>query len=90
MPVASPNWAAIVDETVAVPVSRTLGLISKTWLMISSTAMVSPKARPRLSMVPPMMPPLPNGRTTSRIMPHLVEPSANAASFSPGGVWLKT
>ena len=46
--------------------------------------MVSPSARPRPSIVPPMMPPRPNGRTTVRIMPQRVAPSASAASFSPG------
>ncbi len=37
-----------------------------------------------------MMPPRPKGRTTERIIPHLVAPSASAASFSPCGVWEKT
>ena len=37
-----------------------------------------------------MMPPLPNGSTTVRIMPHLVPPSASAPSFSPGGACEKT
>ena len=36
-------------------------------------------------MVPPMMPPLPNGRTTDRIIPQRVEPSASAPSRSPTG-----
>ena len=52
--------------------------------------MVSPRARPRPSIVPPMMPPRPKGSTTVRIIPHVVAPSASAASFSPGGVWAKT
>ncbi len=32
-----------------------------------------------------MIPPLPNGSTTARIMPQRVPPSASAPSFSPGG-----
>ena len=52
--------------------------------------MVSPRARPRPSMVPPMMPPRPKGSTTERIMPQRVAPSARAASRSPGGAWEKT
>ena len=48
--------------------------------------MVSPSARPRPSIVPPMMPPRPNGSTTARTIPQRVAPSARAASFSPGGV----
>ena len=32
-----------------------------------------------------MMPPRPNGSTTVRTTPHLVDPSASAPSFSPTG-----
>ena len=58
--------------------------------MIRTTAMVSPSARPRPSIVPPMMPPRPKGRTTAVIIPQRVAPSASAASFSPCGVCEKT
>ncbi|MNY80328.1 hypothetical protein D3C86_2213220 [compost metagenome] len=63
-------------ETEFVPVLSTCQLIAKIGEMIMYTAMVSPSARPRPSMVPPMMPPRPNGRTTDVIMPHRVDPSA--------------
>ncbi len=46
---------------------------------------VSPNARPRPNIVPPMIPPRPNGINTIRIIPQCVDPNANAASFSPGG-----
>ena len=52
--------------------------------------MVSPSARPRPSIVPPMMPPRPKGSTTERTIPQRVAPSASAASFSPAGVCEKT
>ena len=42
-------------------------------------------ARPSPSIVPPMIPPLPKGSTTLRIMPHLVAPRAKAPSRSPCG-----
>ena len=58
--------------------------------MMSRTAIVSPRARPRPSMVPPMIPPRPKGSTTVRIMPHLVEPRAYADSRSPMGAWANT
>ena len=41
-------------------------------------------------MVPPMIPPRPNGRTTERIIPHRVAPRAKAPSRSPSGAWEKT
>ena len=87
---ASPKRPAISELTVLVPISRIRGLISKAGETIRTTAMVSPSARPRPSMVPPMMPPRPNGRTTEVIIPQRVAPSASAASFSPGGVWENT
>ena len=37
-------------------------------------------------MIAPMSPPRPNGRTTDRITPARVDPSANAPSLSPSGV----
>ena len=58
--------------------------------MMSVTAIVSPSARPRPSIEPPMIPPLPNGSTTVLITPHFVPPSASAPSFSPGGACEKT
>ena len=64
--------------------------MSKAGEMMSSTAIVSPSARPRPSIVPPMMPPRPNGSTTVRIMPHRVAPSASAASRSPSGACANT
>ena len=36
-------------------------------------------------MVPPMIPPRPKGRTTARIIPQRVDPSASAPSRSPSG-----
>ena len=47
-------------------------------------------ARMGASIVPPMMPPIPNGSTTLRTTPHLVAPSAIAASRSPRGAWSNT
>jgi hypothetical protein len=47
--------------------------------------MVSPSARPRPSIVPPIIPPRPKGSTTARIMPHRVAPRAKAPSRSPIG-----
>ena len=87
---ASPKRPAISELTVVVPISRIRGLISNAGETIRTTAMVSPRARPRPSIVPPMMPPRPKGSTTEVTIPHLVAPSASAASFSPGGVCEKT
>ena len=39
--------------------------------------MVSPSARPRPSIVPPMIPPRPYGSTTERIMPQRVDQELN-------------
>ena len=63
---------------------------SKLGEMIRTTAIVSPRARPRPSIEPPTMPPRPNGSTTERIIPHFVPPSASAPSRSPGGACAKT
>ena len=76
-------WA----DTLLPPASSTCGVNSKRGEMIISTAMVSPRARPRPSIVPPMMPPRPKGNATTRIIPHRVLPSAYAPSRSPGGTW---
>lgn len=40
--------------------------------------------------MPPIMPPFPKGRTTVRIMPQRVAPSAKAPSRSPAGAWENT
>ena len=87
---ASPKRPAISAETELLPISVRFGFTSNVGLMMRTTAIVSPSARPRPSMVPPMMPPRPKGSTTEVIIPHLVAPSASAASFSPCGVWEKT
>ena len=67
---------AMSAETELVPVCRMCGWKTNTGEMIMKTAMVSPRARPRPSIVPPIMPPLPKGRTTERIIPHFVAPRA--------------
>ena len=63
-------------DTELPPDWRMCRLTVKTGEMIRITTMVSPRARPRPSMVPPMIPPFPNGRTTERIIPHRVAPRA--------------
>src|SRR5690606_11221809 len=45
-----------------------------------ATAIVSPSARPSPSIVPPITPGAPKGRTAVRIISHRVAPSARAAS----------
>src|SRR3978361_392580 len=70
-------------DTEFVPVFSSCQLMTKSGEMIMYTAMVSPSARPRPSMVPPMIPPFPNGITTVRIIPQRVDPSARAPSRSP-------
>ena len=87
---ASLKLDAISAEIVDVPDSSTYGLISKACEMTSTTEMVSPSARPRASMLPPMMPLLPNGSTTVRTIAQRVAPRASAASFSPTGASEKT
>ena len=52
--------------------------------MISVTAIVSPSARPRPSIDPPMMPPRPNGSTTVSITPHFVPPERERALLLAG------
>ena len=54
------------------------------------TAMVSPKARPRPSMMPPTTPVLVYGSTTLNTTSQVVEPSAYADSFSMVGVTSNT
>src|SRR5215467_7513614 len=78
------------EETVIVPISRILILTMNSGEMMRTTAIVSPRARPSASIVPPMMPPRPNGSTTVRIMPQRVAPSASAASRSATGAWENT
>ena len=60
-------------DVVSVPTDKMLGLIPKAGPMMSKTATVSPRARPRASSVPPMIPPRPQGETTVRILPHSLE-----------------
>jgi|GEM_PF-3941951 len=57
---------------------------------IMATAMVSPSARPRPSIAPPMMPGRPNGSTAMRIISQRVAPSARAASRCDCGTWRNT
>ena len=54
--------------------------------MSIATAMVSPSARPRPSIVAPMVPVRALGSTTSRIISQRVEPSAYAPKISASGV----
>ena len=72
----SPYRSAMREETEDVPDSRMRGCTANVTEMTMNTAMVSPSARPRPSMVPPMMPPVPNGMTTVRTIPHRVDPRA--------------
>src|SRR5690625_2276151 len=58
--------------------------------MTNVTAMVSPSARPRPSMMPPITPPLVKGSTTFQTTSHVVEPNPYADSFSMGGTTSKT
>ena len=51
-----------------------------------ATAIASPMARPSPSMIAPITPPRPNGRTTRRITVARLAPSARAASRSATGV----
>jgi len=55
-----------------------------------TTAIVSPRARPRPSIEAEMTPERPNGRTAMRTISQRVAPSARAASSWRGGVWRKT
>ena len=83
--VASPNRDAINTDVVDPPNCR---IRTFTWNAndkIINAVIVSPNARPRPSIVPPMIPPRPNGINTIQIIPQCVDPNANAASFSPGG-----
>src|SRR5262249_59316668 len=72
------------------PVWEMWELSVKAGEMIRLAAVGSANARPRPSMTAPIMPPLPNGSTTDRIIPHRVEPNAYAPSRSPAGAWEKT
>jgi hypothetical protein len=78
------------DATLAPPWSRMRVLISVVELRTSATAIVSPRARPRPSMLPPTTPPRPKGSTTARIMPQRVPPRARAPSHSTRGAWENT
>src|SRR5215475_11084266 len=69
------------------PLVRMCGSILNTSEMTMTTAIVSPNARPRPSIVPPTIALLPNGSTTLRIIPQRVAPSAYAPSRSPSGAW---
>ena len=55
-----------------------------------ATAMVSPRARPRPSMLAEMMPGRANGSTAIRIISQRVAPRASAASSCSRGVCRKT
>ena len=77
-------------DVVMAPVVSTLYFTSKAMEMMSSTATVSPSARPSPSIVPPMIPRRPKGRTTQRITPQRDPPRARAPSRSPSGAWEKT
>ncbi len=68
------------------PEDRMRKLRSKDSEMMRLTAMASPRARPRPSMTAPTRPPLPKGRTTSRMTRARLAPSARAASRSGRGV----
>ena len=72
----SPTMLAMRADTELPPVWRMWRLAVKTGEMIRITTMVSPRARPSPSMVPPMIPPFPKGSTTDRIIPHRVAPRA--------------
>ena len=74
---------------VGLPVPIRLAVSSPGDRMIA-TAIVSPNARPRPSMVAPITPGFPKGRTAVRIISHLVAPSARAASSYSRGVCRKT
>ena len=86
----SENLRAISAAMLFDPWLRMDSFGSKTGEMISVTAIVSPSARPRPSIEPPMMPPWPKGSTTSRTTPHRVPPRASAPSRSPAGAWENT
>lgn len=87
---ASPYFRTMSDEIVEPWPSRMRKEKLVLNEMIMATAMVSPSARPRPSMTPPITPPRPNGSTTARITPQRVAPSASAPSFSPIGAWPNT
>ena len=76
-PPADPYWRAMFAAMLLPPTWRMWKLIWSIGEMIRKIAIVSPRARPSPSMLPPMIPPLPNGMTTARIMPHRVERSAH-------------
>src|ERR1700722_3735209 len=81
---------AIIAATELPPLCSTCQLSPKIGVMTSSTAIASPRARPTPSMQAPTAPPRPKGSTTVRTMPHLVDPSAYAASRSACGAWENT
>ncbi len=56
---SAPARLAMKPETVAPPFWRILIETAGTWGSSRATAMVSPSARPRPSIEPPMMPPRP-------------------------------
>ncbi len=58
--------------------------------MTKVTAMVSPSARPRPSMMPPITPTFVYGSTTFQTTSHVVQPMPYADSLSTGGTISKT
>src|SRR5512140_2692030 len=72
-------------EAIELPGSNSDGLIRYALPMTNVTAIVSPSARPRPSMIPPMTPTFVYGSTMFQTTSHVVQPMPYADSFSTGG-----
>src|SRR5215469_7219556 len=83
-PTASVNSFAS-DAEIVVPGCRIEALMLCALPMTKVTAIVSPRARPRPSMVPPTMPALEYGTTTCQMTSQVVAPSPYADSFNTSG-----
>ena len=84
IPVDSPNSFAITAASVYPWANRWLPIFGALPIT-STTAIVSPIARPIPSIAPPVIPGREYGRTARRIISHRVAPSASAPSLSADG-----
>src|SRR5208337_342944 len=86
---ASANWLAIIAEMV-VPWARMDDWILVALPMTKVTAIVSPSARPRASITPPITPTRVKGMTMLPTTSKVVAPTPYAASFNTVGTVSKT
>src|SRR5271165_232606 len=88
-PTASVNSLAMAEEIV-VPGASSEELMRCALPITKVTAMVSPRARPKPSMIPPTIPTRECGTTTFHITSQVVAPSPYPDSLSMGGTVSKT